>query len=237
MYRELDGTQRCPRCSSSEYNDGEEFCPVCYGTNWFNEQTGLGGVKKATRAWCVFSDHIVSEQYGQFGTLDPDQRQVQCEAFPMLIEHDYIVRVRQWGPGHTVVKIGGFFEVTAVTRNSLRTGSQYGQTWQDVIGQAATVNWIPPNTKGITAYPVEGLSFLPHSSSPLPLPKENNLNMLTYTQSIPSTLWTIPHNLGHDPSVTIVIGGQLVSGDVTYPNPNLVTIAFATPQAGIAQLV
>jgi len=262
MYREEDDVQRCPRCASSEYLDAEEQCPVCYGTSWFSEATGQGGVKMAAVAWCQFTDHVVTEQYGQFGTLEADQRQVQCEAFPMLVEHDYIVRVRQWGDNNTVVRAGEFFEVTAVTRNSLRTGPQYGQTWRDVIGQAATVNWVPPRTKGVTAFPVEGWSFpdrnVGSSAPPNPVPASppsgppvapppgtpflpgaggGSPQMITYTQTAPSALWTVAHALGHDPEVTVVVDGQAVSADVSYPSPGLVLIAFGSPQSGVAVLV
>ena len=81
----------CPRCDNDVYG-AENNCPVCYGTGLYNDTTQTGGVRDARRVWCCFSDHVVSESYGQHGVLPADNREVQCEPFPQLKEHDVIVR-------------------------------------------------------------------------------------------------------------------------------------------------
>lgn len=255
MYRPEDKAERCPRCYNDALGAPKMRCPECYGTSY------KGGIKQAARAWCVFSDHIISEQYGQFGHLEPDQRTVQTEAFPLLIEHDYIVRVRRWDPSHTVLEVGGIYEVEGVTRNSLRTGNHYGQTWEDTIGQQATVNWMPPGMKGIELYPFVGQAYPEATISGTPVPvvlaepdtkvvfypvantsgvvtgaQSNWEATFTFTQSAPATVWTITHTLGHLPSVHIIVDDEEVDADVDYPNINTVVITFAEPQTGYAEL-
>jgi len=63
----------------------------------------------------------------------------------------------------------------------------------------------------------------------------NDLNY-THVQSS-SALWTIPHNLGKIPSVTVIDGsGNRVHGDVNYVDLNNLTITFNTAFAGTAYL-
>jgi len=262
LFREEDHQPRCPRCYNDSFGQAQQDCPVCYGTSW------QGGVKDARRIWCVFTDHSIAEQYGQYGTLEPDQRMVQFEAFPLLVEHDWIVRIKEWSPAHTVLHVGGWWQVDAVTRNSLRTGKQYGQTREDVIGQAAACSWFPRGTAAIQQYPIEGVTFpeftvvntpvpqvitepdtkviyvpVPDGSSPPPntgtvLGATLRWNpVFTFQQTAPSTVWTISHTLGHDPDVTIVVEDEVVDGDIEYPDANTVTITFAQPQTGYAELV
>lgn len=59
----------------------------------------------------------------------------------------------------------------------------------------------------------------------------------TYTQSSPSTTWTINHNLGFRPAVTVVdSGGTTVVGDVTYVSENSLSISFSSSFGGVAYL-
>jgi hypothetical protein len=255
---------KCPRCSWDAYNDGENLCPVCYGTNLYDDKTQTGGVKDARRAWCVFSDHVVSEQLGQRGVMAPDTREVQCEPFPMLMEHDVIARVKNWDPiTHIALSEPEFYSVDAVTRNSLRTGNRFGQTWEDVIGQKAQCSWFPPRSSGIQLYPIQGVSFPAAQIQGTPVPTAtvepdtkvvfypvsntsgvvtgatpgNFDQSFTFTQEAPSTTWTITHTLGHLPQVTIIVGGEEVDADVDYPSITQVVINFAAPQSGTAELV
>lgn len=58
-----------------------------------------------------------------------------------------------------------------------------------------------------------------------------------YTQASPSATWTITHNLGKNPSVTVIdSGGTSVVGDVDYPSLNQVIITFSAGFAGVAYL-
>lgn len=258
------GIGKCPRCWQAAYNDGEQMCPVCYGTGLFNDKTQTGGVRQASRVWTLFTDHIVSEEYGQRGTLEADNREVTTEAFPELTEHDFIARVSAWDPiSHTALVKPRFYSLDAVTRQSLRTGYRYGQTWQDIIGQTAQLSWIPDNTMGIQLYPIEGVSFPEAVIEGIPVPvvtpqpdthvvfypisdasgtvvggtPGNFEQTFTFVQQAPATPWTISHTLGHLPSVTITVGGAIVDADVDYPDLQTVVITFAQPQSGSAELV
>jgi hypothetical protein len=59
----------------------------------------------------------------------------------------------------------------------------------------------------------------------------------THLQSVPNTVWTINHNLGMRPSVSILdTGGNEVEADVVHTNTNQLVIHFAIPLAGLARL-
>jgi hypothetical protein len=56
----------------------------------------------------------------------------------------------------------------------------------------------------------------------------------THTQSVAGTSWTVPHNLGYNPSVTVVSGGDIVEGDITYTSNISLTLTFSTAISGVA---
>ena len=59
----------------------------------------------------------------------------------------------------------------------------------------------------------------------------------THLQSLANTAWTINHNLGMRPAVTILdTGGNEVEADVAHTSFNQLVIRFAVPIAGIARL-
>lgn len=56
-----------------------------------------------------------------------------------------------------------------------------------------------------------------------------------HTQSVAAATWTIPHNLGKFPAVTVVdSAGTEVVGDVTHPDENTVVVSFTAAFAGRA---
>lgn len=58
-----------------------------------------------------------------------------------------------------------------------------------------------------------------------------------HTQSAAASTWTIEHNLGFMPSVTVVdSGGNLVEANVTYTSTALLSVAFSSAISGIAYL-
>ena len=58
-----------------------------------------------------------------------------------------------------------------------------------------------------------------------------------FTQGVPAVTWSITHNLGKKPSVTVVDSAdQTVVGDVTYTNNNSLTITFSAGFSGKAYL-
>lgn len=59
----------------------------------------------------------------------------------------------------------------------------------------------------------------------------------TWTQSIPLAVWTIPHNLGRYPSITVVDTlNNTVYPDVSYTDNNTVQITHGSAFAGKAYL-
>lgn len=58
-----------------------------------------------------------------------------------------------------------------------------------------------------------------------------------HSQSTPSSMWMIQHNLGRYPSVTVVdSGGTVVEGDIQYIDQNNLKVTFSAPFGGKAFL-
>ena len=58
-----------------------------------------------------------------------------------------------------------------------------------------------------------------------------------HTQSSPSATWTIAHNLGYNPSVSVVdSAGSQVEGNTVWTDINTVTITFSGAFSGVAYL-
>jgi hypothetical protein len=247
----------CPECGDSVYRSPEVDCPSCYGTT-FN-----GGVRLAMKVWAIYGDKEVAEQVGPRGVWQPDQRGVTFEAFPTITEHDVLARVRSWGAGGTVAVLEGFYRLQKVQRRSLRTGNRFGQYSWDVVSQKAQCTELNSDSEGIAHYPVLGQTFLESiqlqaatASTPadilvepdvkvvyIPVPGGGGLSgnpvpddAYVYTQASPAATWTILHNLGFNPTVTLMVDGEEVETDVDYPSINMVVITWGTPQVGTARL-
>lgn len=153
IHEDAGKAERCPQCYDDLYKQSNQTnCEDCYGT------TFAGGVKSAVRVWGMFTDQAEAEQIGAKGVWNPDQREMQVEPFPLLTEHDYVVRVRLWDTNHKPVEIEGYYGVQQVKRNSLRTGNRFGQWQWDVVGQKATITLLQKNSP-ICAYDVLGINF------------------------------------------------------------------------------
>jgi hypothetical protein len=58
-----------------------------------------------------------------------------------------------------------------------------------------------------------------------------------HTQNTSSSTWTITHDLGGRPSVTIVdTAGTVVIGEVSYESDTEITVSFTAPFSGYAYL-
>lgn len=149
----------CPQCGDDIYKSPEVNCTSCYGT------TFLGGAKAALKVWSLFTDQDQDERFAQRGQglYQTNFRSVQMEAFPMVTEHDVIVRVKTWGSDNTVEELdtppgSGFFVLQRVLRRSLRTGYRAGQYAYDVVAQKAQISEIPLGAP-LTSYPILGQQF------------------------------------------------------------------------------
>ena len=245
---EVDTEQpRCPECYDDVYAAGENACTGCYGT-------GVeGGIKAARRVQALFSDSVESELLTKQGMWPADAREIQTEAFPLLLEHDVVVRVRRWDDNYRPTELEGYYNIAAVIRTSLRTGSRLGQYTWDVVGQRAAVTLVN-QSHPITQYPILSTIFpegeavgqivsppppsLPTTALFYPSPGSGGSSgAFTHSQVTASATWTIDHPLDHLPSVTVIINQELVEPDVTYVDDHTVVITFAEPQTGFAVLV
>lgn len=58
-----------------------------------------------------------------------------------------------------------------------------------------------------------------------------------HTQGVPAAVWNVAHNLGKQPAVAAFDStGAQIEGDVVYLSGNTLTIAFASPVSGEANL-
>lgn len=82
----------------------------------------------------------------------------------------------------------------------------------------------------ITANKYYGFAVYPN------LPEDGDLNF-TFNQPTPAATWSIAHNLGKNPSVSVAdSAGTLVHGEVDYINNNSLTITFSAAFSGKAYL-
>ena len=66
---------------------------------------------------------------------------------------------------------------------------------------------------------------------------DGNDKSYIFTQAVPSTTWTVSHNLDKFPSITVVDSAStVVTGQYTYINNNNVTLTFSAAFAGKAYL-
>lgn len=252
LYHAGDQTAvRCPQCGDDFYKSPEVNCTSCYGT------TFDGGVREAKRVWALFTDDEWDEHLGPKGSYIPDVRSVQTEAFPLLLEHDVIVRVLNWGDDGTPETVLSYYVLQKVTRRSLRTGSRVGQLAHDVVSQKAQVGGLP-NGAPLTRYPIVGQHFdlitVGQTTPPsavvaadtkvvyFPFPFETAPGGMlapvrgtrTFSRTIGddvNTVFVISHNFGtRDVDVTVyrVSTGEEVDPDIAHTSDNDVTVTFRT---------
>jgi hypothetical protein len=87
------------------------------------------------------------------------------------------------------------------------------------------------NTADNIFYGWDGISWIVLSNIAVPN------DYLRFTQSVPNNVWTIAHNLGFYPNVSVVdSSGNSVEGDIKYLDLNTVQISFIGGFAGDAYL-
>lgn len=57
-----------------------------------------------------------------------------------------------------------------------------------------------------------------------------------HNHPVAEAMWTIEHGLNSRPAVTVVLGQQIIEGDVAYLDDDTLTITFGAPTAGDAYL-
>jgi hypothetical protein len=96
-------------------------------------------------------------------------------------------------------------------------------------------------TISIVRAPNTTASVRPFNTAVSPAPAVVNVGSsfqyFVFNQNNPSATWTITHNLGRRPSVTVVdSAGTVVIGEVTYTSDNALTIQFSAGFSGQAYL-
>lgn len=68
-------------------------------------------------------------------------------------------------------------------------------------------------------------------------PKGDSGGFYVHTQGVPSATWTITHNLGYNPAISIVdSAGNVVEGSYEYNSTNQMTATFSGSFSGTAYL-
>ena len=58
-----------------------------------------------------------------------------------------------------------------------------------------------------------------------------------FAQGVDAAVWTVTHNLGWRPNVTVIdSSGRTVEGDIAYTSANVLTLTFSSAFAGTAYL-
>jgi hypothetical protein len=229
----------CPYCTDDVYTGSGKLCNICFGTSI------LGGVKQAALVWGMFTDTVQNEKVGDHGLWMPDEREFHTEHSPLLVEQDYVVRVRRWNNNYTPAEIEGYYAIKAVTQNSLRTGDRFGQSTADIVGQRAQISRVADNVD-IAKYPVIGIYFdaaTDTNPTPLPPPIVSSASLAVippvstakhaYTIGDgASTTITINHMLGTKELVVQlydVASGEQVDTNVYASTISSVTLVFQDP--------
>lgn len=248
---------RCQVCYNAVYKQAKEYdCPHCYGTTYEI------GIKEAARVWGVFTQDDNDEPVTKHGVWDSNQRTAQFEAYPLLTQRDYVVRVSRWSKDYVPQAIDGVYQVGPVKVTTIRTGGGFDDQNYAAVGQVAQLSKMPLNSP-IYRYQVIGKSFaenanvalneLPPVVSPdtkvvyFPIsgPSTENPNTpifdadgFSFVQAIPAATWTVPNPMGRMPAaVTVYINGEVWEADEEYPDVSTILLHFGEPVAGRVEVV
>ncbi len=249
---------RCQACWNSIYKQSEtSSCTRCYGTTYD------GGFKEIRRIWALYTGDDNDEPQTKQGIWDSEQREVQLEAFPILTQRDYLVRVSRWSADYRPLAIDSIMQVGPVKVNGIKTGARFSEQRFDAVGQRAQVSKLP-ETAGVYKYPLIGVQFSengPVNLGDLPPVTQPDTKVVffpisgpgigdddptifegkgfTFVQETPSDTWTIANKLGRYPaSVNVFLNtGEMIEADEEYPDENTIILTFGQPYAGRAEII
>ena len=94
-----------------------------------------------------------------------------------------------------------------------------------------------PETNVDPLYPVVDVDFLPAVPQRVSASVVIPLVSYTHTQSATASQWTVTHNLGFKPNVTVFnSAGDIVEGHIIHNSINQLTLQFSATMSGVAQL-
>ena len=89
----------------------------------------------------------------------------------------------------------------------------------------------------VLSFAVEGDLYVPPPPPPPPTPI-GDLIAYTHTQTTPSLVWVIQHNLNREPSITTsTTTNSVIDGDITYSSSNVAIVTFSVPLTGQAYCI
>ena len=112
----------------------------------------------------------------------------------------------------------------------------------DVIVTPIPVNTVivsPPvgSTSANTVVDVNAASVGPQGPTGATGPQGASGGFFTFTQASPASTWTIAHNLGYRPNISVVdSAGSQVEGNAVWTDINNLTITFSGAFSGVAYL-
>jgi len=146
------------------------------------------------------------------------------------------------------VRVGGFIAPSDSTDEYATQDSIYGRGGLREVADFTALNAITTDRRRagmlvfvnsetkyyrLLAGPWDGTlgDWVEYNTSGTPGPK------LTFDQATPLAVWTITHNFGTYPAVTVVDSAKtVVDVEIAYPDANTVTITASSPFAGTAFL-
>lgn len=235
--------QRCSVCyvtsrSAQAFNQppSKKGCSNCYGT------TFEGGIRAQVIRPAIFSDRNTDTSDTPQGTVVQDSLQVETTGDFDFLRGDYIFRAdgsryQAEEKGEGVLRTGFG---TPLTRDSFR-GSIPVARLEDPTAVAFTIPPLDPRVLAVwlghgnapsdmTDPPTE-----PPPEEPDDTPTQNPMGLTAVRFAVPSSTWTLTHNLNSRPDVLLFIDsdpGEAVITDVTYPDLNTLVVSWPSPESG-----
>lgn len=119
----------------------------------------------------------------------------------------------------------------------LRGTATLANLFSDSAGATPKTNPVTTDSVGnLSFYVAQGAYDFAVSGITVPFDVEPKAPTYVHTQTIPNQTWTIIHSLGYRPNVSVVVGGEEVLADVSWPTLDTVLVGLDSPRMGSAYL-
>jgi head-tail adaptor len=138
-------------------------------------------------------------------------------------------------PGYSP-QVWEYYEIVGIVRDiAMRVEMQLTCVKRTAAGFRRGITGIDAGLGGSPSETFE--QFAPPGPQGPPGPTGAAAQTFTFDQNTPAAAWTIVHNLGRFPAVTVVDSSEReVEGDVAYIDSNRLTVTFSAPFSGVAYL-
>jgi hypothetical protein len=251
----------CVYCGDDTYKSPEGDCPSCYGTTFqggvrvamkawalftdhdVSEQVGNRGVYRPDKREIQFEafpltvEHDVVVRVLQWNT---DGSVGQIEGYYML----QTVTRRSLRTGNRFGQYRWDVVAQKAQLSELNPNMKFitnypivGLTFLESLQLSPATTTLPAS---VIAEPDVRVIYFPFEVAPGGVEPVTTTGgdaaAFVFTQEIAQDTWIIQHNLGYEPSVSVIVEGEEVEGDVDFPTNNEVVVTFNTPLAGEARL-